>query len=560
MTILNELKKLTKFEIENFKKIYFNKANGQGLGCSFYLGLFALFILSLIIFSFSNNLFRFLRFSVKDPEISQLLELNLLSLSVIIAFMIMVFNGIRVVFENYFESNDLQILLTLPLSIKSVFIIKFIKSALMNFLQVLPFVGALWLGYGVAARANILYFLVIILTLFASAIIFTSMASLFLFIIIRLVSSFKLKQIITIGSFTIAFLLFLVGQYFAQIAEFDLSPEGIVTISEQLLIYTDRELPHIWVARTLLLPVQDFIYPVQESVLPFMMLTISGFVLSIMFSEKVFLTGWSKSKDVQSRIKRPQKPKSAKSLFIQKYFSGIFIKDWLFVKRTPLMWYNMLIFIALLGFLSFNLYQGANLISNGRILNLADTLSVLLIIFFSVQAGGNIGGVSFSIEGDSLWILKTAPINKNKLYFSKLGLGMLSNSVIAVLATIIFNFVPDLNIYPLYFTIPLVLVIISALTSVNLYLDISKPNFAIGRSLNQIGGDNKMEGEMRSFSYMLIMFTFVLIFSVILIIGSVIDHWLTIVITLSLIAVLVIILNIWCYKKSVKHLDNYLIG
>ncbi|ACB84165.1 putative ABC transporter permease subunit [Natranaerobius thermophilus] len=569
MSIWNELVFLLKHQFNLTKKDFLIKDDHKSNN-SFWLSIVAFGFIALLLLRLSSSIFSGIRFLFETEEqwdagLMPILETHILATTAVLVFFFLMLNGIRIVFENYFESRDVQILLTLPLSVQAIFASKFLQSFCINVVQIIPFIGTIWLGYGLAVGAGILYLPIILFVLICGGLIFTAVATILLLVIARFVPSVVMKQAITICSFAMAFIIFVGWQYFVQIAEVEITPEGILTISQNMQAYLELELPHLWMARSLMFPLAEFDVTIWESLIPLAVTAILGFLMSVFIAEKVFLTGWSKSMDVQagSRGKFSRKNGGIFSRLINHLslpaISPVVKKDLLLLKRTPFMWYNILIIVAMLGILAVNFPQEGQTHHPG-IFNLEASLNLLLIGLFGTQAGGSVAGIAFSAEGKALWNLQTAPISKHRLYFWKLSFGLIINLAIMKIAYLIFYLIPNLTVYPWYLSLPLLFGKALVITSVILYLDIENPKFENGDKLNRIGGDNKIQGEIRSIVSVLIQLVTAAFLGLLVIIPGAFPIWWVITISLGIFVGTAVFVTRWCYLKSIDRLSNFLIG
>ncbi len=564
MTIWNDLIKLLRFQFLLLARDFQISDPQRNQGKSnVKWSIIALGLLAIIIFRISYSFVFGLRniFPETQGQFENVLylELHLLSLSAMLLFVILVLNGIRIVYENYFESRDLQFLLTLPVSVSAIFTSKFIKSVAVNFIYVIPFLGSLWIGYGFGTGGGMLYYLTVFVVLICGTVIFTAVTTIVILLIARFIPSLIMKQAITIGSFLLAFAVFVTWQYFAVVADIDISPENIMAMAENLQPVLEVNLPHLWMANSLVWAEGNLSITLWESVIPLIASAVISFVVSIIFARQVFVTGWSKSRDVhgkqlqtRTKVKNISNNKNAYRL------AGIIKKDLLILRRAPFIWYNVLIFIAMLGLITFNMAGGV-MEEPQSIFNIESSLSLMLIGIFGTQAGGNIAGVAFSIEGRALWIMGTAPISKQKLYLMKLYSGVFTNFIIMLIAFIVFRSLPGVAVYPWYLSIPILFGKAVAVTSAILYMDISNPNFELGDKLNQIGGDSNIKGQFRSVSSIIIQLIITLMLGILILVTGVFQSWWWILLLLLFFIVIILAITRYCYKNAVEMLGRYLI-
>lgn len=557
MTTWTDLIKLLKFQLRlTIREFKSNDVKANSNKNHTIWSFVSLFILFLVIFRVSYSFSFGLRYLFPETQ-EQLeavfqLELQLLALSALLLFVILLLNGIRIVYENYFEAQDLNFLLSLPVSIGNVFASKFIKNVVMNFIQVLPLIGALWLGYGFGVRGGIQYFFTMVVVLFCGAVIFTALATILLLVITRFMPSLYVKQGITIGSFALALAVFVFWQYFVLISDVDITFDQLVNNNTGLETVLNVNLPQLWMANTLgrTSGITDITF--WESLFPLLTSVIISVWISIWIASKTFMTGWSKSRDIP--LNKSKKIESSSS---NRMITELIKKDFLILRRTPFIWYNILIFMAMLGLITFNMTRGG-IQEADSFFNLASGLSLMLIIIFGTQAGGNAAGISFSLEGSTLWLLKIAPMSERKLYLVKLSFGVLINVTIMLIAFVVFYFVPGILIYPWYLSIPLIFGAAVAITSVNLYMDIKNPNFEIGDKLNQIGGDSNVKGQFRPVISVVVQLVLAVLIGLLILFTGVLQTWWMITASFAFLFAGTTFISYYCYQKGKYFLKAYL--
>ena len=107
-----------------------------------------------------------------------MIELNLLSSVSLAGFVMLLMTGIREIYASFYESKDLSYLLSTPLRVEAVFSARLIKSILTGFVLLMPFIGAVWIGYGAAYRLGVLYYPVALISLLLVSAMFTALSSL----------------------------------------------------------------------------------------------------------------------------------------------------------------------------------------------------------------------------------------------------------------------------------------------------------------------------------------------------------------------------------------------
>ena len=424
-----------------------------------------------------------------NPELMYTTEFNLIAGASLGIFVLLLLAGFRVIYQNFYESEDLFFLLATPLSTNSIFGVKFLHSFNQNLLLLLPFTGALWVGYGLGVEAPVVYYFIAFLTLLLANAIFTALASLLLLLISGLVSSQKMKQFLTVGSMLLVLVIVLGSQYYSSLTmRMRVEPDSLLKVVASWNSGTTSLLPHIWISKSLLLTIHGFAFSFVESLLPLILLTLVMILATLSLARCSFISGWSFSHDYA-----PTRHSSRKRNKVIRLFGGlggVVKKDLLTFKRLPLVWYNLLVVLIIMGFMGFNLASNTDASAS-----FTRGLLLFMLLFITAQMGSNLSAYALSMEGSSWWVIQQSPLQPAALYRAKLLSASIPSLLNSGTVLLVLYLIPGVPMYPWYFTIPVLILSISLFSSLCLLLDIYGPNFEIG--LPQ-GGSSRSHRSARS--------------------------------------------------------------
>ena len=422
-----------------------------------------------------------------NPEMMYATEFNLIAGASLAIFVLLLLAGFRVIYQNFYESEDLFFLLATPLSTGSIFGVKFLHSFNQNLLMLLPFTGALWVGYGLGVEAPPVYYLLAFLTLLLANAIFTALASLLLLLISGLVSSQKMKQFLTVGSMLFVLVIVLASQYYSSLSmRMRVEPGSLLEVVAGWNSGATSLLPHIWISKSLLLTINGFTFSFTESLLPLILLTLVMTLAALALARRSFISGWSFSHDYAPA----RNPARKSTIRIFGGLGGVVKKDLLTFKRLPLVWYNLLVVLIIMGFMGFNLAS-----NTGGSASFTRGLLLFMLLLITAQIGSNLSTYALSMEGSSWWVLQQSPLQPAALYRAKLLSTSIPSLLNSITVLLVLYLIPGVPMYPWYFTIPVLVLSISLFSSLCLLLDIYGPNFEIG--LPQ-GGSSRSRRSARS--------------------------------------------------------------
>ncbi len=426
--------------------------------------------------------------SANNLELMYTTEFNLIAGASLGIFVLLLLAGFRVIYQNFYESEDLFFLLATPLSTTSIFGVKFLHSFNQNLLLLLPFTGALWVGYGLGVEASPIYYLIAFFTLLLANAIFTALASLLLLLISGLVSSQKMKQFLTVGSMLLVLVIILGSQYYSSLTmRMRVEPDSLLEVVAGWNIGASL-FPHIWISKSLLLTIHGFAFSFVESLLPLILLTLIMILTTLSLARRSFISGWSFSHDYAPTRHSSRKRNRGIRLFGG--LGGIVKKDLLTFKRLPLVWYNLLVVLIIMGFMGFNLASN----TDGSASFMRGLLLFMLLLIIA-QMGTNLSAYALSMEGSSWWVIQQSPLQPAALYRAKLLSTSIPSWLNSGTVLLMLYLIPGVPMYPWYFTLPVLVLSISLFSSLCLVLDIYGPNFEIG--LPQ-GGSSRSRRSARS--------------------------------------------------------------
>ncbi len=453
------------------------------------IGILVTLMLAFFIGSGGYNMTRVIRtISASNPDLMYATEFNLMAGTSLAIFVLLLLAGFRVIYQNFYESEDLFFLLATPLSTKSIFGVKFLHSFNQNLLLLLPFTGAFWFGYGLGVEAPPVYYFIAFFTLLLANAIFTALASLLLLLISSLISSQKMKQFLTVGSMLLILIIVLGSQYYSSLTmRMRVEPDSLLEVVAGWNIGSSP-FPHIWVSKSLLLTIHGFTFSFVESLLPLILLTLIMILTTLSLARRSFISGWSFSHDYAPARHSNRKRNGGIRLFGG--LGGIVKKDLLTFKRLPLVWYNLLVVLIIMGFMGFNLASNTDASAS-----FTRGLLLFMLLFITAQMGSNLSAYALSMEGSSWWVIQQSPLQPAALYRAKLLSASIPSLLNSGVVLLVLYLIPGVPMHPWYFTIPVLMLSISLFSSLCLLLDIYGPNFEIG--LPQ-GGSSRSHRSARS--------------------------------------------------------------
>lgn len=342
--------------------------------------------------------------------------------------------NIVVSFSTLYKSNEVNFLITKPISFTKLFLIKFLDNFFYSSTTLLLIIFSVLVGYAVYFQLNwtfypISLFLLILPFMFIAG----SLGAIILLIILKLSYRFGTKKV----------LLSIVVIYFAGVISFYFISNPIYLIQKVFDYYpninqyfgflensTVKYLPNYWVA--------DSLYWISEDkfsrAIPFIYANVTTsmfvFALAIFAAKRWYYQTWLTSLNISSDLRLKSKLNNKflrfdKASSLNSFDESIFKREfWLFF-REPSQWGHFLIMIFLITIFVSSISGVNNVIVNAYNEYLK-TIIYLVITLFNVFLIASLS-LRFvfpliSLEGETLWKIRSAPINFNHLLLKRLAI------------------------------------------------------------------------------------------------------------------------------------------
>ncbi|MEA4882448.1 MAG: hypothetical protein VB144_02090 [Clostridia bacterium] len=422
------------------------------------------------------------------PDLARVIGVNLLAAMSMTVFIMLFMTGVSVVHSALYEAGDLKFLLAAPVPVGSVVSAKLVIALVTNLMAIIPFVYPIWAGYGAGMGAPALFYFASLLSMVMAAVLFTAVVAMIVMLIMRYIPSQKMKQLILVGSLVMGFAFVLVSQVFSAYMSRSNGIDFVAMAQSAGKWGLDKIawMPHVWVVKTALLGTPGFRFSVWESILPLAAVSLGSFAMAARLATTAFLGGWSSSREVDSaksgrRRESLANGASMPSTLIGRYPGqvwGVVAKDITVNLRLPTMWYGVLVSLVAAAFLMYNMSFGARQSGPEAEIMFRDLILFMTIMLAAVSTG-QVASMGISMDGEGLWLLKSAPVRPGLYYSAKLMAGAVPSAFIVSILMIGAAFVRSVPQYPLYISLPVAYAAVSLLAAFQVMLDALRPNFAI---------------------------------------------------------------------------------
>jgi ABC-2 type transport system permease protein len=399
-----------------------------------------------------------------------------------------------VLLQGLYLANDMDFLLSAPVPIRAVFLTKLLQAILPNFVIVVCLGLPVLFGLGASAGYHFLYYPLALMVLAFLSLTAAGISSLLVMAVVRIFPARRVAEVLALLTMVIIMVFSQLGNL-AGIKSESMTPGQISQITGILSSFNTAWSPLAWAGRGLVeLGEQRWI-----SGIFFLALTmaISGalFWMALNAAERLYYNGWATLQvSVQSKKnhhtagRHAARAVSAGILghLLRSQIGAIVLKDFKELLRD-LRNLSQVIGIPIMGVVfAVMLLRGGGEMPAGRgeapdfFMDLGRLIlaygSMLVSLFVGWGLLSRLALISFSMEGRSYWILKTAPVSAGKQLAAKFLIAYLPSLALAwlyLLAVALLQRVPATTI--LYGLLSIAL-IMAGLCGINLALGVRGAN------------------------------------------------------------------------------------
>ena len=377
-------------------------------------------------------------------------------ITVIITFMLSIFKADGTIFG----SKDLDFLLSLPLSLRTILASKLIELLSLNIgISALVMIPST-IVYYIKSTASISCFLYMIVGIVILPLIPIILASIVAFILNIMSSKFRFSKIIySIGMIGVIIVIF-IGSLKAQ----DFMSYLMMNASSIENIFEKAYIPSAWFASSLINGnVGDLLKFIAISIVPFIL-----FIFSRSFKKINSNLGesYQKSNYKISKLKQKGMYQTLLNKEFKRYFASTsYVFNTLGITA-------MLVIMSVVSVFSGDEVLGMISKGAGRVIVLA------VAAMFGVMSGmASTTPSSISIEGKNLWILKSLPIDIKDIFKAKVSMSLILSIPAIVISSLIISFGLSLSIIDTIFIIVFASVYNVFIAISGLFINILYPKF-----------------------------------------------------------------------------------
>ncbi len=379
--------------------------------------------------------------------LGDLLALRLLSMILLTFFSILIFSNIVTSLSTYYLSGELEILLSSPVRIESIFRTKFTETLMDSSWMTLIYGLPVFIAYGTVFKASPAYYFGLVLTIIPFLLIPAAIGIIITMLLVNAFPARRAKDIIVLLGllfFVVMYILFRMLQP-EKLVDPDTFP-SLVQYLTAMRAPVSPLLPSSWATEIL----SPLLRKTGGESIFFLLLLWSTGLAGIVINEwvclKIYYAGWSRS---QEGKKAPLSRSQAADLFfsfITLPFRGkmraVVLKDVKLFFRDTSQWSQLFLIVALMVvyIYSFKLLPIERAAMPSFFLqNLISFLNLGMVGFVTSAVAVRFVFPAVSLEGASFWIIRSAPLSIKSFLLAKFWSSLLPLLVLSEMLIIVSN-------------------------------------------------------------------------------------------------------------------------
>jgi len=429
--------------------------------------------------------FRVLVYFKTIEGLGDLLALRLLSMILLTFFSVLVFSNIITSLSTYYLSGELDILLSSPVRVETIYRAKFIETIIDSSWMTLIYGLPVFIAYGAVFKASVPFYVGLIFTLVPYLCVPAAVGIVVTMLLVNAFPARRAKDVIVLLgllSFVIIYILFRVLQP-ERLVDPDAFP-SLVQYLTAMRAPLSPLLPSSWATEIL----SPLLRKSRGESLFYLMMLWSTALAFIVIGEwaclKIYYAGWTRSREGK---KAPLSRSSAADAFFTavsrpfpEKMRAIVLKDVKLFFRDTSQWSQLFLIFALMVvyIYSFKLLPLERAAMPSFFLeNLISFLNLGMVGFVTSAVAVRFVFPAVSLEGPSFWIIRSAPLSLKDFLWSKFWSSLLPLLVLAEVLIVLSNFLLKVTPFMMALGIATVFIMTFGITALGIGIGAVYPRF-----------------------------------------------------------------------------------
>lgn len=330
-------------------------------------------------------------------------------------------------YTQLYASRDLELLFTLPIPTRSVFLVKYAQTLLVGNLLTIPLVLVPLIGFGIGAGASLAYYpalVAVIAVVVAGAVAFCYLLTL---VLVRVLPHNRVSEIMVAVQALAGLAAAVGGQFFRFTDRLERATEVLPTVPVWL--------PTTWGAIAL----ERAAHADPVAIAPALAVAaVSGglLLLSLTLVERGFRLGWVRLSEGTGR-KRPARARAARHGQLPGPIAAIATKEIIMLRRDVREWMAFVPMLVFFGIGVFQLVAGGGATIARENPNAAWLLTQGSLLAIMILFGPSFAAATFARDGLAAWTLRSAPLSGWQIALGKFVVYWGATAAVVVVADLV---------------------------------------------------------------------------------------------------------------------------
>jgi len=421
-------------------------------------------------------------------EVGTILVARLLNMIFLIFFSMLLFSNVVIALSTFYLSSDLGFLLSSPIRFSSIFTVKFVETMLNSSGLLLVFGLPIFIVCGQEYQASFIYYVSIPIMLLPFIVIPAVIGTSMTMLLVRFFPVKRVQQVLTVFGLVLgagAVMLFRFLRPEELVDEIGITQ--VLSYVQNSRIPTSPYLPSTWATEVLMSIIEQKSLQALLNLLWLFLAAVGVYVIALQLAKVIYYAGWTgtaESRTVKMVQRITLSEKFLKRLtFLHATTKSLLMKDIKLFWRDTTQWSQLLMLAALLGIYFFNIESLGNVKSSaipvGSIAykNFISFLNLGLAGFVLASLGARFVYPSTSLEGNSFWVVHSAPIQYRRFLMEKFFIFLFPLLILAEILIIISNILLGVNVYIMMLSAVTIFIMTIALTGLGVGMGAIYPKF-----------------------------------------------------------------------------------
>lgn len=391
--------------------------------------------------------FRVLTYFRTIEGLGDLLALRLLSMILLTFFSILVFSNIVTSLSTFYLSGELDILLSSPVRIETVFRAKFVETIIDSSWMTLIYGLPVFAAYGAVFNASPAYYFGLLLSVIPFLIIPAGIGIIVTMLLVNAFPARRAKDVIVLMGLLLFVVLYVLFRMLRP--EKLVDPDTFPTIVQYLTAMrgpVSPLFPSHWATETLSPLLRRTEGEAAFHLLMLWSTALAVLVISEWLCMKIYYSGWSRSQEGKKAPISRSRPADAFFRLASSPFQGkmrsIVIKDLKLFFRDTSQWSQLFLLLALtvVYIYSFKLLPiERSPMPTFFIQNLISFLNLGMVGFVTSAVAVRFVFPAVSLEGQAFWIIRSSPLSLREFLWAKFWSSLLPLLILAEVLIVLSN-------------------------------------------------------------------------------------------------------------------------